>query len=272
MKRMIYLHGALGEKYGSEFSLAVDTPGEAIRALTSQLPGLEKDIRAGEFVCVRGNLDNGVDCDEAHLYLTFGSVKDFHIMPAAVGRGRGGGKILLGIALIAATVVSGGMALAASGLTFGGVSGMGMSGLVGAAWGGSLSGAITGWATLGGFAMISGALLVASGAGMAISAMMDAGDYGSRNEVDQRPGFLFNGAMNTGEQGGPIPLVFGRIKAGSVVVSAGVSTERIAWNVGQWPGNGGYYGDIDFGVIPGQNYNSHYSDEQLIIDMDRVAR
>lgn len=272
MLRTIHFHGELAKKFGSEFQLEVNTPGEAIHALTTQLPGLEKDIREGEFVCVRGSLDNGVDCDEVHLYMTFGSVKDFHIMPAAVGRGRGAGKILIGIALIAATVISGGMALAANGLMFAGAQGMGISGLAGAAFGGGVVGAITGMTTLGGLALVGGSLMIAAGAAMSISAMMDAGDYGSRNEVDQRPGFLFNGAVNTSEQGGPVPLVFGRIRAGSVVVSAGISTSRIASNVGIGVGGGGSGGDIGFDVPHEFNWVPGMGIGTLVIEMAEIAR
>lgn len=228
MLRTVHLHGELGDKYGKEFTLAVDTPGEAVRALITQLRGLEADIRKGEFVCVRGALDSGLECEEPHLYLTFGGLKDFHIMPAAGGRGEGGGKILLGIALIAATVFTAGAALGAIGIGIGtGIGSFGIMGFAGAAFGMATIGGVS----LGAMALVGGGLLIAAGAAQSLAAIPDAGDYGARNEVDQRPGYLFNGAVNTGEQGGACPLVFGRIMAGSVVVSAGIATERLPINV-----------------------------------------
>jgi len=48
---------------------------------------------------------------------------------------------------------------------------------------------------------------------------------------DSKPSFVFNGAVNVFEQGGPVPLVYGRFKAGSVIISAGFDVERIAYNV-----------------------------------------
>lgn len=251
MLRTVHLHGELGEKYGKDFTLAVETPGEAIRALITQIPGLERAIRSGEFVCVRGTVDEGVYCEEPHLYLTFGNVKDFHIMPAAGGFGRGGGKILLGIALIAATVFTAGAALGAVGFSLSaGVSTFGVSGVAAAAFGGGLMGAIGGGLSLGMFALVGGGLLIAAGAAQALTATPDAGDYGDRNETDQRPGYLFNGAVNTSEQGGACPLVFGRILAGSVVASAGITSERIAANAGYTPppGSGGNFGNVDDGL------------------------
>lgn len=48
---------------------------------------------------------------------------------------------------------------------------------------------------------------------------------------DARPSFVFNGAVNVYEQGGPVPLVYGRFKCGTVIVSAGFDVERSGYNV-----------------------------------------
>lgn len=54
-------------------------------------------------------------------------------------------------------------------------------------------------------------------------------DYGAREAVDKRASYLFNGAVNTQEQGGVVPLIFGGpIKVGSTVVSAGITSERVS--------------------------------------------
>ncbi|SPL69136.1 tail assembly protein [Acinetobacter stercoris] len=45
MLKSVKLYGVLAEKFGSEFKLAVDSPKEAIRALSVQLPGFEKFLR-----------------------------------------------------------------------------------------------------------------------------------------------------------------------------------------------------------------------------------
>ena len=51
----------------------------------------------------------------------------------------------------------------------------------------------------------------------------------SNEKTDSRPSFLFNGPVNVTEGGGPVPLVYGRFLAGSVVVSAGFSVEQIPY-------------------------------------------
>jgi predicted phage tail protein len=38
--RQIHLHGRLGDTFGGPYSMQVATPGEAIRALSVQLPGM----------------------------------------------------------------------------------------------------------------------------------------------------------------------------------------------------------------------------------------
>ncbi len=53
----------------------------------------------------------------------------------------------------------------------------------------------------------------------------------SNERPDSRPSFVFNGAVNVYEQGGPVPLAYGRFKCGSVIVSAGFDVERLAHNV-----------------------------------------
>ena len=44
---------------------------------------------------------------------------------------------------------------------------------------------------------------------------------------EERPSFIFNGAVNTMGQGGPVNLVYGRFLTGSAVVSAGTNAEQL---------------------------------------------
>lgn len=52
-------------------------------------------------------------------------------------------------------------------------------------------------------------------------------NYDSRELADQRPSFLLNAPMNRFEQGAPVPVVYGQIRTGSVVVSLGLTNEAI---------------------------------------------
>lgn len=47
-------------------------------------------------------------------------------------------------------------------------------------------------------------------------------DYEKSEANNQAPSFLFNGPTNSSTQGFPVPVVIGRCRVGSVVVSAGL--------------------------------------------------
>jgi predicted phage tail protein len=59
--------------------------------------------------------------------------------------------------------------------------------------------------------------------------------------ADQRPSFLFNGAVNVIEQGYAVPLVYGTHLVGSIVVSTGVDVAELPYETTQAtpPSNGG---------------------------------
>jgi len=75
--------------------------------------------------------------------------------------------------------------------------------------------------------------LIAAGVGMMIGGIVQlttsvpSSDYGAREEADQRPSFLFDGAVNTSTQGLPVPVIYGRVRVGSVVISAGLTSEEV---------------------------------------------
>ena len=48
--RKVYLEGVLGEKYGAEWNLAVNSPAEALTAIMAQRPGMRQFIIDGENV------------------------------------------------------------------------------------------------------------------------------------------------------------------------------------------------------------------------------
>jgi predicted phage tail protein len=153
-----------------------------------------------------------------------GRMEAISITPVLQGAGGGAGRIFAGIGLIAAAIVLGPIG-AAIGLT-----------------GGATFAAGTGVATAIGFI---GASLVLSGTAQLLSPTIsdNPGTFGAtsptrqrardsftpeNNEIaDNRASYIFNGAVNLTAQGNPVPLLYGRMRAGSVVVSAGLSTEDI---------------------------------------------
>lgn len=195
MKEII-LHGALGARFGESFSLEVRDPAEAVRALSTQLPGFREAIEASSWHVIRGPLEDGESLDEEGLAVSLGSQTEVHIMPALEGAGGDGvGKVLGGIALVgAAMFIPGGAAIAGIGIQST-VAGVGIS-------------------------------MALGGVSMMLSPSPQSG-YEERESPDQRPSFLFDGPVNTSTQGLPVPVVYGRIKTGSVVVSAGMTAEEL---------------------------------------------
>lgn len=214
MLKTIKLYGNLAEKYGDEFRLDVQTPAEAVRALIVQLRGFEQDIRAGEFLCLRGSYDDGQFCDEELLHLRFGQTTDeFHLIPAVVGHAKSPiGKVLIGVLLIAAVMIPGMQMLG-----FGAMSAL-TSGTFTAA---TIGAAIHATGTLGMFLVGIGGLMILQGVAQMLSPTPSGGNSSTS------PSYSFNGAVNTSQEGSACPLVFGRLICGSVIASAGITSERL---------------------------------------------
>jgi predicted phage tail protein len=83
---------------------------------------------------------------------------------------------------------------------------------------------VSGVATFGSLAML-GAMVALGGVVMAMSPQQKA-NYNNR-EVDRSESFIYNGPVNTVEQGGPVALIYGEMTVGSKVISAGVKPEDL---------------------------------------------
>ncbi|CAD5377367.1 Phage-related protein, tail component [Pseudomonas sp. OF001] len=195
--KTVKLYGRLGQTFGFEYSLDVDTPAEAVRALCVQLPGFQDAIRNGTWHVVRGSLEESDEVREPDLTVSLGTQNQVHIIPAIEGAGSNGGLIstIVGVVLIAAAFFTGGATLSA--------------------WGALQVG------------------MAAAGVGMAVGGIVQmttklpgVSDTG-RDSPDERASFLFDGPTNQSKQGVPVPRGYGRVKVGSIVVSAGLFAEEI---------------------------------------------
>lgn len=188
----VRLHGELEKHFGGPYQLDVGTPREAVKALVLQVPGFQEALSEGAYALVREV--NGVRMDLDLEMLQLG-MRDgtLHIYPEMVGAGEGSGKgigkILIGVLIIGAVLVTGGtgaMAIAAG--TFGG-------------------------------------MLAASGVAMLLSPSPPATD--PNDNEDKKNSVLFNGAVNVQEQGHPLALTYGRYRVGSIVGSADMLVEQM---------------------------------------------
>jgi hypothetical protein len=84
----VFLHGRLGKLYGKEWNLAVRSPGEAIRAINSNVNGkliqqLQKEGTKKFYKICLGNTENSLDKNEA---LSPSGNIDIHIIPVVKGK------------------------------------------------------------------------------------------------------------------------------------------------------------------------------------------
>lgn len=211
-KARIHIHGPVGEKFGRVWELGVGTPGEAVYAISRLKPGFAEAIRASEWRVVYGDQHEGTALDESELGLQFGTVRELHLIPMAAGSKSGGlAKVVLGVALIAASVA--------------------FPETVGAA-GTWLFGASAGADALS--VGLFGGMMILAG----ISSMLTH-QTATPTGTDQRQGFGMSGQVNTMRVGVPIPLAYGRIRVGSVVTSLSYTVADIGADTGSGSGKTG---------------------------------
>ena len=205
MLRKLKLYGELAEFIGhKEFEIQVDSLAKAVSFLVNNFPQVEKYMNPQYYQVKVGNYA----VDESELSHPIGQ-EDIHFIPVIAGAGRGLGKILLGAALIGLSFIS-----------FGGAPGLG------AAFKGGFSAAK--FAKIGfiskGLAGL-GAALVLQGVSDMLFPVPQPQKFTS--EEDPQLSFNFSGVQNTSRAGTPVPIVYGEIITGSVVISAAVDTNQV---------------------------------------------
>lgn len=211
--REIKLYGALAKFVGQRrFVAEISSAGEAIRMLLVNFPGLEQHMSDRYYKVI-------VDGRESELEeISYPASQTIKIVPVLGGAGSGTGQILAGIGLIAAAIITGG--IASAGVALGGFMGIGTVGTMVAAVGASL--------VLGGVAQLLSPTPQIGSFGPASS-----GGGRSRNEstqateLDPQESYSFSGIQNTSRQGTPVPVVYGETIVGSVVISAGIDVDTI---------------------------------------------
>jgi len=204
MLRKLKLYGQLAEFIGhKEFEIKVNSVSQAVSFLIHNFPEVERFMGPKYYQVKVGDYD----IDKNELAYPVGQ-EDIHFIPAISGAGRGMGKILLGAALIAgAFIVNPAISFSfKSGVT-------GFSALTG------VSGALTK------AAIYVGASLVLSGVSDLLFPLPEPQKFNS--EEDPQLSFSFSGVQNTSRAGTPVPIVYGEIFTGSVVISAAVDTNQV---------------------------------------------
>jgi predicted phage tail protein len=80
---------------------------------------------------------------------------------------------------------------------------------------------------LGGVAQLLTPVPKISGPGAASMGSMSSGAKGA-DDSDPRKNYSFSGIQNTSRQGVPVPVIYGEVIVGSVVISAGIDVDQVA--------------------------------------------
>ena len=200
MLRKIKLYGELAKFVGhKEFEVEVHSVGNAVSFLINNFPQLETYMSPKYYQVKVGDYD----IDETEIHNPIGK-QNIHFVPAITGAGGNFGKILLGAGLIGLSFLS-----------FGTSAGMGVAFSKGLAKVGLIQKGL--------FAI--GASLVLSGVTDLLFPLPK--DNGFDSEEDPKLSFSFSGLQNTSRAGTPIPIVYGEIMTGSVVISAAIDTNQV---------------------------------------------
>ena len=201
MLRKVKLYGPLADfvvERGGEKTMEADvsTPAEAVRFLIANWPALQSHMAEQVYKVTTGDFE--VSTDELH-YPASNEVK---IIPVIGGSGGNTTRFIIGAALIAVAIAAPG-----AGLFLKGSMGFG-------AFGGSALYAAAG---------NLGLALVIGG----IADMLSPTPKNPEYEQDPKLSYSFGGVQNTTRAGTPVPIVYGEIFTGSVIISAAIDTEQV---------------------------------------------
>lgn len=175
------------KQFGSEFRLDCKTPAEVVQALTSQIPKLRQFIQQGLFTVRVGREYLDNRYLEQGLNQHLKDDSTVHFTPVLKGSKKAG----LFQTIVGAVMV--------------------------------VVGAFTSWA--GGAALIAGGIgLMAGGVAQMLTKMPS---MSTGKDAERKQSTSFSNLSNMAAQGRPMPLAYGRIRVGSLIISQGVETMDI---------------------------------------------
>lgn len=175
------------KQFGAEFRLDCKTPAEVVQALTSQIPKLRQFIQQGLFTVRVGREYLDNRYLEQGLNQHLKEDATVHFTPVLKGSKKAG----LFQTIVGAVMV--------------------------------VVGVFTSWA--GGAALIAGGIgLIAGGVAQMLTKMPS---MSTGKDAERKQSTSFSNLSNMAAQGRPMPLAYGRIRVGSLIISQGVETMDI---------------------------------------------
>ena len=197
MLRKIKLYGELAKFLGQKtFEAEVSSAAQAMRFLLVNFPQLEKHLADRYYKISVGNWE----LTEEELTYPSG-LEEIKIIPVIGGAGSQGlRQFIIGSVLIGIGIASGGATFGATGFT-----GVGFLGTTTAILGNiGIAMALTGLAN-----------------------MLTPIETVPEDDQDPRRSFNFSGIQNTSRAGVAVPVIYGTVLTGSIVVSAGIENEQV---------------------------------------------
>lgn len=198
MLRTVRIYGNLAKFLKRRsFKADVATAAEAVKFLLANFPQLERHMVEQHYEVKVGDHPLMLGEDPGELHLPTGKRETISIIPVVAGAGTVG-RIIAGVALIALSfaIIPLGIAAAGSGIA-------------------TLVGGL-------------GASLALGGVAQLLTPTPQLQAKGQDSDADPRKSYSFSGIQNVSRQGLPVPIVYGETIVGSIVISAGVSTEQVA--------------------------------------------
>ena len=191
MLRRIKLYGAIAKFVGQRVLHAdVASAAEAVRFLLANWPELEQHMTDQHYRVSVGDYDLSME-EIGHPV----GQQEIKVVPVVAGAGAAG-RILAGVALIAASLAIPGFAAWAGPTAYGLIIGVGSS-------------------------------LVLGGVAQLLTPAPLSTEVGKNSDKDPRKSYSFSGIQNVSRQGVPVPIVFGETIIGSVTISAAIDVTRI---------------------------------------------
>ena len=195
--RKLTVYGRLRQFLGqSHFEVAVNNPRQAFAFLIANFPEVENHMTNQPYKVKMGDLEITEDL------LNINGDGDIQIIPIAVG---GVSIVLGGLALI------GGSAAAAA-----------KTGFFASAIGGVVASGLT---AIGTSMLIDGVTSIIAPTPKVPN--FNAEDSLSDNDPNVQANFGFNSITNTSRAGVPVPIIYGEVFTGSIVISSGIDTVQV---------------------------------------------
>ena len=229
--KTIKVYGRLRKFLGSSyFEAAVSSPAEAIRFLMCNFPEVEAHMNQQYYKVKMNNIDVSLD------FLSMKGQGDIQIIPIATGSIPAVAAVVGGIGSAATAVVGTATAVAGAAITTAATVGSAVVSGVGAVAAGAaaVGGAISAIPVVGNIATAVATNLVIDGVTSLIAptpAPFENSASASESDGSLDPqaanSYSFSGIQNVSISGVCVPIIYGQVFTGSVVISSGIDTVQV---------------------------------------------